>query len=217
MRLSAYAKQNGITYGTAYKYWQKGIIKGKQLPTGTIFIENTESEKFIKKVIGNSVVLYARVSSSENKDNLESQLQRLKDFASAKGYTVIKEVKEIGSGINSNRRKLLSVLKQNDYNIILVEHKDRFARFGIEIIEELLSQQGKTLEVINQAETEKENLVQDLISIITSYSAKIYGQRRSRRKTEKLIHMLQQKNGKNKKKRDNIEQNDKQEKIEKVE
>lgn len=222
MRLKDYAKKIGISYITAYTYWRKGLIKGIQLPTGAIFVDevktgiptnnnsNTETKENIKAELEHQedseidqtdeplikenkrVVLYARVSSSENKNNLDTQLERLREFANSKNYKIVKEVKEIGSGINDKRKKLLKLLKNTkiQYDIILVEHKDRFARFGIAIIEELLDQLGKKLEIINQTEVGKERITQDLIDIITSFSAKIYGLRRSKRETLSIINKL---------------------------
>ena len=73
----------------------------------------------------------------------------------------------------------------------IVEHKDRLTRFGFNYIEKLLSRSGVELEVVNQVDGEKEDLIQDFVSVITSFSARIYGQRRSRRKTEKLIEELE--------------------------
>ena len=192
MKLSTYAKKVGITYLTAYKYYRKGIIKGHQISTGTIFIDDTEIPTPIeeKKTISTRVILYARVSSSENKDNLITQLNRIREYSIAKGYTIVKEIGEIGSGLNAKRKKLLSILKERNFDIIIVEHKDRFARFGIEIIEELLSQTNRRIEIINKSDTPKEDIVQDFVSIITSYSAKIYGQRRAKRYTAGFIEEL---------------------------
>ena len=113
VKLSKYAKLNGICYMTAYRYFHAGLLKGKQLSTGTILIEYDEgsnSEKQIIKENKDKVVLYARVSSSENKVNLESQMERLKNYASAKGYVVVDEVKEIGSGLNDKRKKLNRII-----------------------------------------------------------------------------------------------------------
>lgn len=108
MKLSAYAKKIGVSYLTAYNYYKSGIIKGTQLPTGTIIIE--DNLPVVQKQY-NKVALYARVSSSENKDNLKTQLDRLRTYATAKGYTISKEVSEIGSGLNSNRKKLNKIAR----------------------------------------------------------------------------------------------------------
>jgi len=188
MKLSEYAKKNSVTYKTAFNHWKAGLIKGKQLPTGTIVVFDEQEEKD-----GNSVIIYARVSSSENKDNLESQLNRLRDYSSAKGYNIIKEVKEIGSGLNDKRKQLESILRRNDWKTLVVEHSDRLARFGLHYIKILLEQTGRNIEIINETDNAKDDLMQDFISIITSFTARLYGLRRGKRKTEKIIKGLEEK------------------------
>lgn len=186
IKLSQYAKENSITYKTAHNHWKKGIIKGKQLDTGTVLVE------VIDKISPNDllVVTYARVSSSENKNNLETQSERLRNYANAKGYKIHKEIKEIGSGLNDNRKKLESILKNEKINVIIVEHKDRLARFGLNYINTLLELQDRRIEIINEVNDSKEDLMQDFVSIITSFCARLYGNRRKNRKTEKLIKEL---------------------------
>ena len=110
----------------------------------------------------------------------------------AKGYKVEKVVKEIGSGLNDNRPKLQSLLADKSINLILVEHKDRLTRFGFNYIQTLLANSDRVIEVINNLESPKEDLIADFTSVITSFCAKIYGQRRSKRKTEQLIKDLEQ-------------------------
>ena len=192
MKLSEYAKRNSITYRTAQNHWYKGLLKGKQLPTGTIVIfDDQEQNK-----LDNKVILYARVLSSENKNNLEKQLIRLRDYASAKGYNIVKEIKEIGSGLNDKRKQLESILKQNTWSKIIVEHKDRLARFGLNYLNILLEKEGKSIEVINETDTAKDDLMQDFVSIITSFTTRLYGLRRSKRKTKKIIKELKNENTK---------------------
>ena len=101
-------------------------------------------------------------------------------------------VKEIGSGVNDARPKLMKLLTDSSVTLIVVEHKDRLTRFGFNYIEQLLKQQDRRIEVINLTEAGKEDLVQDFVSIITSFCARLYGQRRSKRKTERLIAELTQ-------------------------
>ena len=186
MKLSTYAKKKGISYLTALRHWQKGYLQGEQLASGTIII--FEAEKISQ--IATKVILYARVSSGENKSNLESQLERLRLFAAAKGYEVKKEVKEIGSGLNDKRPLLEKILVSNDWDILVVEHKDRLARFGINYMSVLLEKLGKKIEIINTVQDSKDDLLQDFVSIITSFTARLYGLRRSKRKTEELIKNL---------------------------
>ena len=157
MKLSVYAKKKGISYLTAFRHWQKGYLKGEQLSSGTIIVYEDELQTHKESL----TVLYARVSSSENKTNLESQLNRLREFANAKGYTIVREVKEIGSGLNDKRPLLEKVLASDDWNIILAEHKDRVARFGLNYLNVLLKKQGKQIEIINNILEDKEDLMQD--------------------------------------------------------
>ena len=193
IKASEYAKKMSLHIRTVYRYYHSGKIKGYQdKETGTIFILNPFKNKS-ENNLENKVVLYARVSSNENKNNLESQLERLRLFAIAKGYQVVKEIKEVGSGLNDNRSKLNYLLEKelNEFKILLVEHKDRLTRFGFNYIDILLKSHNKQIEVINLVDSDKEDLIQDFVSVITSFCARIYGQRRSKRKTEKLIKELE--------------------------
>lgn len=97
----------------------------------------------------------------------------------------------MGSGVNDNRKKLVSLLNEDDHKIIVVEHKDRLTRVGFNYLKVLLNQQGKDIEVVNIAEEETEDIMQDFISIITSFCARIYGLRRRKRKTECIVKCLE--------------------------
>lgn len=137
------------------------------------------------------VAVYARVSSAENKSNLDSQAERLVAYCAVRGYPVAKVVKEVGSGINDSRPKFLALLAAQDIGMIVVEHKDRATRFGFRYPETLLKTQGRTLEVVNQAENSTEDLLADLTAIIYSFCVRLYGQRRAKRKTEKIVQELE--------------------------
>jgi len=187
IKLSKYANNNCITYQTAFKHWNKGILDGKQLSTGTILIK-VEEEEVVNEEL--KVVTYARVSSSQNKKNLEKQSERLVSYANAKGYKIHKVVTEIGSGLNDERKKLQSILEDESIKIIIVEHKDRFSRFGMKYIELLLKKQGREIIIINETSNDEQDLMQDFVSIITSFTARLYGKRRSKRKTETIIKEL---------------------------
>lgn len=187
MKLSEYAKRHSISYRTAHRHWKQGFIKGVQLASGTIVVEEESSPVVRTK---QRAVLYARVSSSENKANVETQLERLRGYASAKGYTIVREVKEIGSGLNDKRPLLEKILLWDAWDIVLVEHKDRLARFGVNYLGVLLQKQGKNIEIINNVQDSKDDLMQDFVAIITSFTARLYGLRRSQRKTEAIIKEL---------------------------
>lgn len=191
MKLSDYAKKLGISYTTAWRLWKKGKLDAYQLPTGTVIVrEETETSVLPAEV----VCIYARVSSSENKDNLKRQSERLVQYATARGYQIYKVVEEVGSGLNDNRKKLLSVLSDKKFTVLLVEHKDRLTRFGANYIQVLLTETDRRLEIVNGAENDKDDLMSDFASVITSFCSRLYGLRRAKRKTEKIIAELQ-KNG----------------------
>lgn len=187
MKLSQYAKQQGISYSTALRWWHQGVIRGYQAPSGTIIVE-AEAKPHTRE---DRVAIYARVSSAEQRENLERQVERLVQYCTVRGYQVTQIVKEIASGITDSRPKLLALLKDHQTTRIVVEHKDRLTRFGFRYLETLLELQGRTIEVVNVAENDKEDLIADLVAIVYSFTARLYGQRRAKRKTERIVRELQ--------------------------
>ena len=184
-RLKEYAKEMDVTYRTAQNWHYEGKIDSFKSASGSIYVNCNEKENK-----HDYIVIYARVSSSQNKDNLDSQADRLTQYAIAKGYQIKEVIKEIGSGINDNRTKLNKLLENEKPTKIIIEHKDRLTRLGFNYIQVLLRRVGCEIEVVNDVESDKEDLIQDFTSIITSFCARIYGQRRNKRKTEKLIREL---------------------------
>jgi putative resolvase len=124
MKLSVYARQIGVTYKTAYRWWRAGRLDAYQLDTGTVIVR----DPLPKSATG--VALYARVSSVDQKNDLERQMERLKDYAAAYGYHVMRMVQEIGSGLNDRRPKFLKLLTDPTIGVIVLEHRDRGTRFG---------------------------------------------------------------------------------------
>jgi putative resolvase len=189
MKLSQYAKNLGIHYRTAWNMFNNNQIPNAyKLPTGTIIVPNQTviSDQSQNKIT--KVCLYSRVCSSQNKNNLISQEKRLTEFCNAKGWTISKSIKEIGSGINDNRKQLNDILKNHEkYDYIVVEHKDRLTRLGFNYFNQLLPNK---IFVINETEDKTDDLTGDLVAIITSFCARLYGQRRGKRKTELLIKEL---------------------------
>lgn len=182
MKLSQYAKQNSISYQTAWNHFNKGLIDGAyQLESGTVVVPDSI-------VVEETTVVYARVSSSQNRSNLKTQSNRMVNFCNARGWKVDRVVKECGSGLNDSRPKLIKLLSDQKVTRIVVEHEDRLTRFGFNYITTLFN--GEIV-VVNEVETDEEDIIQDLTSIITSFCARIYGKRRSKRKTEQLIKELE--------------------------
>lgn len=185
MKLSDYAKSIGVSYKTAWRMWHRGELNAEQLPSGTVIVK-------LDNPINKGVIIYARVSSSENKSNLDTQAQRLETYCLAKGYQIKRIVKEVGSGVNDNRKKLIQELTKDDYSLIICEHKDRLTRVGFNYLKVLLNQLGRDIEVVNLATERTDDLMHDFVSIITSFCARLYSIRRRTRKTECIIKCLEE-------------------------
>jgi excisionase family DNA binding protein len=133
-------------------------------------------------------VLYARVSTKKQQvsGNLDRQIARLREYAQARRYLVVETLSETGSGVNENRPKLhrlLRMVRDGEVDVVVIEYQDRLARFGYRYLEQYITDFGAGLEVVeDQALNGKthEELVKDLIAIVTSFSARIYGARGAR-------------------------------------
>ena len=162
MKLSTYAKEMGVTRQTATRWFHEGRIPGAyQLDTGTIIVPNDIFEK--NKVNDGRTIIYARVSSSEQrKTNLETQAQRLIDFSIANGWQIDEVIKEVGSGSNDERPKLVNLLMSDKpIRRIVIENKDRLARTEFNYLEILANKQNFEIVVVNKAENDKEDLTNE--------------------------------------------------------
>ncbi|MFX0050197.1 MAG: IS607 family transposase [Candidatus Hermodarchaeota archaeon] len=186
MKLSQWAQEIGITYHAAWKMYKAGKIpyKTEQLPTGTIIVYPRTKKKTQK------AVLYARVSSREQKNDLERQLNRLRDFAAANNYPIIQEIKEIGSALNGRRKKLLDILKTPQMTLIISEHKDRLTRFGYEYLDTALRATGRQILILNEGEC-KDDLVQDMLDVLTSFCGRLYGRRSARLRARRAMKAVE--------------------------
>ena len=179
IKLSQYAKLKSVTYTTAWNHFNANKIEGAYKDSsGSIFVP-TQNEINYK-----NCAVYARVSSNEMKDNLVRQKERVEEFANSNGYDIICSYKEIASGMNDNRKQLNKILDRDDWNTLIVENKDRLTRFGFNYIKKLLEKNNKKIVLLNETNNKKEDLMVDLISIIYSFSARMYGLRRKKKKED---------------------------------
>jgi predicted site-specific integrase-resolvase len=186
MKLSVWAKQQGITYKAAWNWWKAGKlpVEAEQMPSGTIIIKEQTMNAPV------SAALYARVSSHDQKKDLDAQVGRLSQFAASQKLAVTMAVTETGSGLNGHRPRLKKLLADPAVRIIVVEHRDRLMRFGSEYVESLLHAQGRRLIIMDQAEL-KDDLVQDMIEVLTSFCARLYGRRSAANKARKAVEVLE--------------------------
>jgi len=180
MKLSDWAKQQGIAYQTAWRWFKAGRlpVPATKTPSGAILVDPTP-------VVGNDAWVYARVSSYPKKADLDRQAERCEEFCRTRGWEVRKVVKEIASGMNDGRPKLLKLLAARPARIV-VEHKDRLTRFGFGYFETLLPMLGCELVVVNRDKEERDDLMKDLIAIITSFCCRLYGLRRGKSKAKEI-------------------------------
>lgn len=149
MKLSEWAKEKGLSYKTAWRMVREGTFPEpiEQLPTGRYLIAREEQTP-----LQQHGALYARVSSHDQKEDLQRQLLRLREYAKSNQMTIKQEVCEIASGMNGRRRKLLRLLRNPENSFIIVEHRDRLTRFGFEYLQAALQATKRRIIVINPVE-----------------------------------------------------------------
>ena len=190
MNLKKWSEEQGISYRTALRWFHEGRmpVPAQQVGNcGTILVAPISSGK----PVTDGVHLYARVSSHDQREDLNRQLQRLRDYAAANGWPILSETKEIGSGLNGNRTKLLRLLKGD--GDLAVEHSDRLARFGVNFIQAALESANRKLHIVNMTESKNE-LVQDFIDVVASMCARIYGKRSARNKAQRALKAIDETN-----------------------
>jgi predicted site-specific integrase-resolvase len=190
MKLSDWARQQGLHYNTAYNWFNqnKMPVHAYKTPTGTIMV--SENKEIVNK---ENVVIYSRVSSHDKKDDLQRQIERCIEFCGTKGLSITKIYKEIASGMNDDRKRLWKMIDSKP-TIIIVEHKDRLTRFGFNYLEKLLLKLGCQIIVMNKDYEEETDIIKDMIAITTSFCCRLYGVRRGHKKTNKIKEVISETN-----------------------
>lgn len=156
----------------------------QRTPSGSLLVHDP---KYQQPASGQGrTVVYARVSSHEQRSSLDGQVSRTVQGASKLGLAVDEVVVEVGSGLNGRRRKLSRLLSDGQVTCLVVEHRDRLARFGVEHLEAALSASGRRIVVIDGGETD-DDLVRDMVDVLTSMCARLYGRRGARNRAEKAL------------------------------
>ena len=194
--IGEFANKIGKTVQTLRNWDKNGTLKPSHITSGgTRYYSQEQLNHFLglksktnmdKKIIG-----YCRVSSHKQKDDLERQIENVRAYMYAKGYQ-FEIISDIGSGLNYNKKglnQLIDMITNSEVDKIVVLYKDRLIRFGYELIENICEKYGTKIEVIDNTEkTEEQELVEDLVQIITIFSCKLQGKRAS--KTKKMIKEL---------------------------
>ena len=194
--IGKFAKLIGKTTQTLRDWHKKGeLIPHHVTPSGYRYYSQEQLHHFLNlKTLGTKtkkVIGYCRVSSNKQKDDLERQIDNVRTYMIAKGYQ-FEVITDIGSGINYNKKglnQLIDMITNSEVEKIVILYKDRLLRFGYEIIENLCEKYGTTIEIIDNTErTEEQELVEDLIQIITVFSCRLQGKRAN--KAKKMIREL---------------------------
>ncbi|BFI77031.1 IS607 family transposase [Sulfurisphaera ohwakuensis] len=167
----------GISYATLREYVKKGYIKPVILETGKWRFKEEDVERLIGIVKKRKIVLYARVSSNTQKDDLINQVKYLEE--QVKEYDQV--ITDVGSGLNMKRKgflKLLRMILNNEVSKVVIAYPDRLVRFGFEILEEVCKAHNCEIVVLNKEDkTPEQELIEDLTSILASFSEKLYSMR----------------------------------------
>src|SRR6266545_964676 len=183
MRLKDWAGQQGIHYQTAWKWFRDGKlpVPALQTPSGTILVQ-----PYAVPPPGGRLGLYARVSSHDQRADLDRQVSRLTHWAATAPAPVVRVEAEVASGMTGRRPKLRRLLADPAVQTVVVTHRDRLARMNAELVEAALSAHGRRLVVLNDGEV-TDDLIRDMVEVLTSFCARLYGRRSARNRALKAV------------------------------
>jgi putative resolvase len=187
MRLKEWAAQQGIHYQTAWKWFRDGKlpVPALQTPSGTILVQSAAD---VRPPDNGGLGLYARVSSHDQRADLDRQVSRLTQWAAAASAAarVVRVEAEVASGMTGRRPKLRRLLADPAVHTVVVTHRDRLARMNAELIEAALSAHGRRLVVLDDGEV-TDDLIGDMVEVLTSFCARLYGRRSARNRALKAV------------------------------
>ena len=187
MNLTQWARSQGVHPQTAYPWFREGIlpVPAVRVNQRTVLVNPDRGDA----VVG-GVGLYARVSSHDQKADLDRQVARLTGWAADAGGQVVRVEAEVGSGMNGARAKVRRLLADPKVTVVVVEHRDRLGRVNTELMESALSAHGRRLVVLDAGEVH-DDLVRDMVEVLTSLCARLYGRGSARNRALKAIGCAQ--------------------------
>lgn len=186
MNLTEWAKAQGVHPHSAYRWFREGTVPVPATRVGprTILV-NVDAAAAVAESSA-SVGLYARVSSQDRKSDLERQVARLSTWAAQAGLRVVRVETEIGSGMHGSRAKARRLLADPQVRVVVVEHRDRLGRMNTELVEAALTAAGRRLVVLDAGEVE-DDVVRDMVEVLTSFCARLYGRRSARNRAQRAL------------------------------
>ena len=179
--MKEWARQQGVHPVTAYRWFREGKLPVPARRAGRLILVDVPAAP-----AAGTVAVYARVSSADQRADLDRQVARVTAWAAGEGLAVGRVVTEVGPAVNGKRRKLLALLRDEAVSVIVVEHRDRFARFGAEYVEAALAAHGRRLLVVDPSEVD-DDLVRDVTEILTSLCARLYGRRAAANRARRAV------------------------------
>ena len=177
-----------ISSPTLYRWCDNGIIGRRKLPSGSYDYNDDDVYKILNKDVRRKVYIYARVSTSKQKNDLSNQIEMLKNWAFGGGYRVDRIFADVASGISFDKRKeffeLLDEILEYKVDKVIIAYKDRLSRVGFELFCHLFGQFGTQIVVVSEKGNKKldsAEVFEEIISLIHCYSMKLYSQRRNKR------------------------------------
>ncbi|MEM2078904.1 MAG: IS607 family transposase [Thermosphaera sp.] len=192
----------GVSYSTLRRWIEAGYVKAVRTVGGKYRVPESEVRRILEsRTKETRAVVYARVSSHDQREDLERQVRYLLEYCASKGYRVVEVLTDVASGLKTDRkglRKLFELVTSRQVEVVVVTYRDRLTRFGFEYLEYFFNQHGARIEVVFGEEPKDayQELVEDLIEIITSFAGKLYGMRSRRKKKlveefRKLIEVVE--------------------------
>jgi excisionase family DNA binding protein len=192
----------GISYPTLARWVREGKIRAIRTAGGKYRIPESEVRRIAEGAPTSSevrAVIYARVSSPEQKSDLEGQVQYLREYCSSKGYKVVDVLSDVASGLKADRKGLLRLLEyvtNRQVDVVVVTYKDRLTRLGLEYLEYFFRQYGVRVEAVlgEEPKDARQELVEDLVEVVSSFAGKLYGlgSRRRRELVEGFKKLLEE-------------------------
>lgn len=195
MSIGKFSKEIGVSISTLRTWDKTGYLKpAKVLDNGYRYYSDEQIDKYLNvdsDIDDRKIILYARVSTKKQIDDLDRQIENLKTYAYTKGYS-FELITDIGSGLNYRKeglKKLIRMICNKEIKKLVILYKDRLVRFGFELIEEVCRINDVEIEIIDNTTVSKEQeLTDDLIQIITVFANRLYGSRS--KKTTSLIKQV---------------------------
>jgi putative resolvase len=175
-----------VSKHTAYRWYREGTLPVPSRRVGRLILVDVPDGGGSVTAAAGRTVLYARVSSHDQSSDLHRQVARMTAWATAQGLPVDEVVTEVASAMNAKRKKLQRVLSDPSVANVVVEHRDRLARFGVEYLEAALSAEGRRVLVVDPGEV-NDDLVRDMTEVLTSFCARLYGRPGARNRAIKAL------------------------------